>query len=466
MTDPKRTIPEISRIQSFRDSGRMRDNPCKVFDEYRKELGSTYAFYFGGVMRSMVTSDAELIQYILKDHYENYQKSEIEMKRMVHFLGKGLLTTHGKYWLTQRRLIQQGFHKKRLSAMMAGMQEMTNASLDKLINEDDKSGINVHEFMNRLTLKMVMQSLFSTRLKDEELEFISDTISRVQGFLVKQIVQPYLNPWFRISGTLKKYEQLRYESDDIIFRYIKSRKSEGVHYDDLLQILMDARYADTGDGMTEPQILAESIQLMVAGHETTSTALSWILYLLTQHPESLEKIREEITRIAGDESIGFSDIPAFEYTSRVIDEALRLYPPFWMVDRMAMKDDEYSGIRIPKGSTIIAFIYGVHHSDEYWEEPQRFNPDRFLKENSKKRPAFSHIPFGGGPKGCIGGNYAMMQMLVILTTLLRKFDFSLTREMNITPRPMLILRPGNGIGMKFTERGMTSATTRFERVSM
>jgi cytochrome P450 len=280
--------------------------------------------------------------------------------------------------------------------------------------------------------------------------------------MVKQIVQPYLNPWFRLNGDLHKYETMRYRSDKIIFEHIIKRRAEGNQYDDLLQILMDARYSDTGEGMSDAQILAETIQLMVAGHETTSTSLSWTFYLLSKHPEVLAKIREEIIREIGEAPIQFSDLPRFEYMAQVIDEVLRLYPPFWMVDRVALNDDSIAGMEIPKGTTVIIFIYGAHHSPEYWEDPESFNPDRFNGESRKKQNPYIHIPFGAGPKGCIGGNYATMQMMLILSTMLRKFDFRLATEKNVDIQSMLILRPRDGIQMEFYKKGMAAEPVKIQ----
>ena len=458
MQNLHRTLPpQVPRIRSFLDSRLMKDNPVRVFEEYRSRYGATFAFHFGGLKKVFVTSNPNLARHILKDNFENYEKSEIEMTRMVHFLGRGLLTSHGKYWHTQRRLIQQGFHKARLTLMMEGMQHIMDESLDKMEGRLNSDYIAVHQWMNQLTFRMVMKSLFSTRLREQELDSISDTISKVQEFLVRQIVQPYLNPWFRISGTLRKYDNLRYSCDRIIYEYIKNRRGEENQYNDLLQILMDARYSDTGEGMTDPQILAESIQLMVAGHETTSTALSWILYLLCKHPETVTKIRDEIQREIGESPLRFADIPRLEYTTQVIDEALRMYPPFWMVDRVALQDDRAEGIDIPKGTTVITFIYGVHHSAGYWENPEEFNPDRFSAENRKKQHPFAHIPFGAGPKGCIGGNYAMMQMLLILVNLVRKFDFELEPGNEVVIQPMLILRPGSGLRVRFPRLTQSSS---------
>jgi cytochrome P450 len=445
--------PRISRLKAFLDSSRMKKSPVQVFQEYKESLGETYMFHFGGIKEVMVTSNPSLIGHVLKDNYENYQKSEIEMKRMVHFLGKGLLTSHGKYWLSQRRLIQQGFHKNQLELMMAGMREVMEESMNGEEKNFQQGEVNIHQVFNKITFRMVMRSLFSTSLKEYELDRISHTISEIQEFLVKQVVQPYLNPWFKIAGVSGRYDKMRYEADKIIYDYIKIRRNEARPPSDLLQILLDSKYSESGEGMDDLQVLAESVQLMVAGHETTSTALSWILYLLCRHPDSLEKIRDEISREIGDSALQFSDIPKFVYTTQVIDESLRLYPPFWMVDRVAVEDDHLNGLDIPKRTTVIVLIYGVHHSSEYWENPEEFIPERFSVENRKNHAPYTHLPFGAGPKGCIGGNYAMMQMILILVSLLKRYNFELAEDKNIDIQSMLILRPKDGIKMRLTKRG-------------
>jgi cytochrome P450 len=155
--------------------------------------------------------------------------------------------------------------------------------------------------------------------------------------------------------------------------------------------------------------------------------------------------------VLGEKPLSFSDVPKFEFTTRVILEALRLYPPFWMVDRMALADDCAGDVAIPRGSTVVVFIYGVHHSPQYWENPETFDPERFTKAKEKLHTPFAHLPFGAGPRGCIGGNYAMLQILMILSVLLRKYDFRLVPGQTIEARPMVILRPEHGIRMTFTE---------------
>ena len=153
----------------------------------------------------------------------------------------------------------------------------------------------------------------------------------------------------------------------------------------------------------------------------------------------------------GDAPLSYSDVPKFEFAAQVIQEALRLYPPFWMVDRMALSDDRAGDVDIPRGSTVVVFVYGAHHSPRYWENPESFDPERFSKANEKLHTPFAYLPFGAGPRGCIGGNYATLQILMILSVLLRKYDFRLVPGQTIEARPMVILRPKHGIRMTFTE---------------
>jgi cytochrome P450 len=191
------------------------------------------------------------------------------------------------------------------------------------------------------------------------------------------------------------------------------------------------------------------MQLLVAGHETSSNALSWILYLLSSRPDCLERVRQEFDAVLGDEPLSFGDVSKFVFATQVIQEALRLYPPFWMVDRMAVADDHVGDIAIPRGSTVIVFVYGAHHAPQSWQDPERFDPERFTPANQKLQQPFTYLPFGGGPRGCIGGNYAMLQILMILSAVLRKYDFELTPGQKIEPRAMVILRPKHGIRMTF-----------------
>jgi cytochrome P450 len=445
----QQSVPAVSRSRSFLDSRAMARNPVRVLTKYTQLHGNTFRFYFGGIKEAIVTTDPAVIQHVLKTNSENYHKSEIQKKRMGHFLGKGLLTTEGEAWRTQRRLIQTGFERKQLEVLSSIMQDSLADSLRDFDRQARIGPVDIYPLMMKITFAMVGRSLFGARLKEEDIDLISVAISTVQEFMVRQTIQPYLNPWFAVSGELRKHWDLRSRAFGVLDEYLQRRRKETPGHD-LLQILMDARYSD-GHGMPDDLILSESMQLLVAGHETSSNALSWLLYLLSTRPDCVERIRREFDSVLGERSMSYSDVPKFEFTTQAIMEALRLYPPFWMVDRMALADDRVGDIAIPQGSTVVVFIYGAHHSPQYWENPESFDEERFAKVNDKQHTPFTHLPFGAGPRGCIGGNYAMLQILMILSVLLRKYDFRLVPGQTIEARPMVILRPEHGIRMTFTK---------------
>jgi cytochrome P450 len=426
----------------------MAANPVQVLGEYTERCGDTFRFYLGGIKEAIVTTNPAVIQHVLKTNADNYHKSEIQVKRMGHFLGKGLLTTEGDAWRTQRRLIQKGFAPKQLEALSAIMQNSLDESLQGFDRQIKSGPVDIYPHLMKMTFAMVARSLFGAKLKDEDIEVVSETICTVQEFIVRQTLQPYLNPWFEVTGELRRHEEMRTRADAILMQYIKTRRQQAPG-NDLLQTLMDARYTD-GEGMSDELILSESMQLLVAGHETSSNGLSWLFYLLSKHPDCLERVRQEFHAVLGDAPLMFSDVPKLEYTTQVIQEGLRLYPPFWMVDREAVADDRIGDIAIPAGSTVIVYVYGAHHAARYWENPESFDPSRFLKANQKLHTPFTHLPFGGGPRGCIGSHYAMLQILMILSDLLRKYDFELAPGQTIEAHPMVILRPRHGIRMTFT----------------
>ena len=442
-------IPAVSRMRSLADSRAMASNPVKVLSKYSAELGETFRFYLGGIKEAIVTINPAVIEHVLKANAGNYRKSEIQVKRMGHFLGKGLLTTEGEAWKTQRRLIQKGFDRKQLDALSIIMQDSLADSLKDFDTQTQNGPVDIYPHMMKVTFAMVARSLFGARLKDEDIELVSDTICTVQAFIVKQTLQPYLNPWFQVSGELAKHEKLRRSADAVLMEYIKKRRNEAPALD-LLQTLMDARYSD-GEGMSDELVLSESMQLLVAGHETSSNALSWLLYLLSTRPDCLERVRREFDEVLGDAPLGHADVPKFVYTTQVIQEGLRLYPPFWMVDREAIADDRVGDINIPARSMVIVHVYGAHHEAKRWPDPEKFDEDRFIKGNEKQRAPFSYLPFGGGPRGCIGNNYAMLQVLMILSDLLRRYDLQLAPGQTIEAQPMVILRPRHGIRMNFTK---------------
>jgi cytochrome P450 len=305
--------------------------------------------------------------------------------------------------------------------------------------------------MVRFTLRLVGNGLFGKKMRDEELEALGRAISTIQGFIVRQIVQPYMIPWFRISGQSERYQRIRAAADRIVSDYVEARKLErsGDVDADILEYMLSSPSADGGPAMSTEQILIEILQLLVAGNETSSTSLSWTMYLLARHPEVARAMRDEIRGAFTGGPIGFDALHRLPYTLQVLDEATRLYPAFWMIDRTAVADDEIQGIHIPAGITVVPYIYGTHRNPAHWSDPEAFDPGRFSREATKQRHPFAHIPFGGGPRVCVGANMAMMQMLLILVSIVRDYDFALATPGPVDIDPMMILRPKGTMDMTF-----------------
>src|ERR1700758_2776094 len=267
-------IPVVSRFRCFADSRAMFRNPVQVLSSYTENFGDTFRIYLGGLKEAIVTIDPTVLQHVLKTNSENYQKSEIQVQRMGHFLGKGLLTTHGEPWKTQRRLIQKGFDRKQLDALSSIMQDSLAESLKDFDRQVHAGPVDIYPHLMKMTFAMVARSLFGAKLKDEDITLVSHTICTVQEFIVRQTLQPYLNPYFAVSGELRRHEEMRVRADSILMAYIKQRRNQEPGHD-LLQTLMDARYSD-GEGMPDELVLSESMQLLGAGHETSSSGLSWL----------------------------------------------------------------------------------------------------------------------------------------------------------------------------------------------
>src|ERR1700712_3719075 len=246
-------IPAISRMRSLADSRAMVNNPVQLLSQYSAELGDTFRFYLGGIKEAIVTIDPAVIEHVLKANAGNYRKSEIQVKPMGHFLGKGLLTTEGEAWKTQRRLIQKGFDRKQLDALAIIMQDSVAESLSHFDKQIHDGPVDIYPHLMKITFAMVARSLFGARLKDEDIELVSETICTVQEFIVRQTLQPYLNPWFEVSGELRRHEEMRARADAVLMDYIKTRRQLPPG-NDLLQTLMDARYSD-GEGMTDELVL-------------------------------------------------------------------------------------------------------------------------------------------------------------------------------------------------------------------
>jgi cytochrome P450 len=259
-------------------------------------------------------------------------------------------------------------------------------------------------------------------------------INETQAFVVKDIRQPYFSWWFKLSGEVQKNLDNSQRARSIISAIIKERKLSNTKFNDLLDMLLDARYEDTGEAMNEERIIDEILVMIIAGHETTGNALSWMVYLLANHPNELNKLKQETKALSLEQSVRHDRLNA------VINETMRLYPPAWISDRIALDDDAYQNYTYPKGSIILMFYYGLHRDKKYWNNPESFLPDRFLKQNMDKDKPKAFYPFGAGPRLCIGNNFALAEMAIFIQAIIHNFEISPT-DVTPTINPLVTLRP-------------------------
>ncbi|MCC2548642.1 cytochrome P450 [Hymenobacter sp. BT175] len=450
-------VPKVPRWQSLLRSVSLAKDPIAVISATMARYGDTVQLYIGGMQKSILTQDPGLMQHILQKNHRNYAKSQFT-QGFSRYVGHGLLTNEGADWLRQRRLIQPGFHRQRVAGLTGLMQEIVADTLAPLTARAQASGgavtIQTHELMTQLTFRVIARSVFSTNFSDAELDRVAGLITEIQAFYTGTIRQPYLKPWHQLSGRFRYHDQLTADLRALLGGYIAQRRAANdapgapAPPDDLLQMLLDVRYEDTGEPMTPDQVLDEALILLIAGHETSANALTWLSYLLAHHPAEAEAIRAETAAVLASrppekaaDRFAFEELPRLSRALHAVQEAMRLFPPAWMVDRVALADDDYQGMHIPKGTLFSLYIYGLHHAPKHWEQPASFRPARFAPAPGSMGPP-AYLPFGGGPRLCIGMQFALTEMQLVTLELLRQFRVEwVDGQPPVATQPLITLRP-------------------------
>lgn len=425
----------LSLFRFFLNSEAIRKNPLPFHKEHFEKLGDTFSVKVGYKKYLLLSRDPEVAQHILQKNHKNYYKSKIQTRYLSKYLGNGLLTSNGDYWLQQRRLIQPAFHKKKMEQLIALMQQTIHQEVLKIPSQET---IDVFPLMNRLAFKVVATSLFDVSISESQLQRLQHIIEQVQQFLVKEVRLPHKALWYRASGQIAKHKKLAQESRDIIESIIEERKQSKQDHQDLLDLLLATRYEDTGKAMTTEQLIDEITILFVAGHETTANALSFTLFLLAKHPEIQQKVLEEIVMVERGFPSPIEKLQKLPYTKAVIDESMRLYPPAWITDRENLEDDTLKDFHIRKNTLVGISFYELHRNPTYWEEPNSFKPERFL--NKETFPQNAYFPFGAGPRMCIGMGFAVYEMLLAVSQMVHQYKIT-THVSEAKVNPLITLKP-------------------------
>ena len=433
-------VPKLSFLQvlkSRRDRfGLLHKSPAKYPD--------VFSFRVPG-RKVMVINNHEMVQHILVRNMRNYQKDH-GYKILALVLGNGLVTnTDHNSWRKQRTLLQPPFHRESLQ----GMCENVTTSVDSLLQKwKTKEGqeINFSHDMAWLTIDIVCKTLFSSEVTDDDIKMVWRNLNFLNEGAIDMINNPLHIPWrFPLPRYIKGRKYIA-QFDELIYGIINKRKLQKDPPRDLLQLLMEARYEDNGEGMSDLQIRDEIMTVFLAGHETTVNALSWTWYLLKKHPEREQKLYEESAQFA-DKSPGFYDLPNLQYGSFVMNEAMRIYPAVPAIGRAAIEDEVVNGYLIKANTITVLNISGLHHHPAHWQNPYEYNPERFRNLDLKGENRFKFMPFGGGPHICIGNNFAMMEMQLINAMLSSRVEMELVSK-EIIPEPLITLKPGDGVIMK------------------
>jgi cytochrome P450 len=302
--------------------------------------------------------------------------------------------------------------------------------------------------MSRLALEIAGRTLFSRDVSGEA-DAVGNAFAVVGRYLERRFNNALSTPpvWVPTSNNAR-FKAARRTLNEIVLGFIRERRRTGSDEGDLLSMLIQVRDEETGEQMTDEQIRSEALTFLIAGHETTATALTWTWFLLASHSAIRHRVRDEIESVLGDHPPTMADLPRLSATRMVIEESMRLYPPIWAITRQATADDHLGGFHIPARSMIVLSQFVTHRHPDFWEEPDKFDPDRFNPERSARRPKGAYFPFLAGPHQCIGNEFAMFEMRLIVAMTLRQFDLELMPDQNIQPKASLTLRPNHPVRIK------------------
>ena len=431
-----------------------------MMPEFRKDALGTFARLweqFGGIVcfrglwTAYMLTAPQHIEHVLQTNSRNYRKGK-EYKLLKSFTGNGLFVSEGDLWLRQRRLAQPVFHRQRISAFAKIMTDSTKGMLERWRPFAERGEpLEVVSEMMRLTLGIVGKALFSTDLGEREAGTLGDAFEVIRTYSMRRMFALIRLPESFPTTANRRYRAALRSVDKLIYDLIAERRQQRNPASDLLSMLIEARDAETGEGMSDRQLRDEAATLVGAGYETTTQALGWTWYLLSQHPSAERKLHAELSEVLGGRAPTFDDLPKLQYTRMVFEEAMRLYPPVWAISRAAVGADEIGGYAIAPDSEILLFPYLTHRHPQYWKEPEKFIPDRFAPEKASARPAFAYFPFGGGPRQCIGNNFALMEAQLIIATVAQKYRLELVPEQSVEPEPSVTLRPRAGLKMKLSK---------------
>jgi cytochrome P450 len=428
----------------------QRDAPAFLL-ELNRQYGDIVRMRFAS-WPTYVVYHPDDIKYILQTNHKNYNNKDFFVYKMLRPLfGMGLITNDGQSWLHQRRLIQPAFHRKRVTALGAQMTDLTVTMLKRWQHfEECNQPLDIAAEMYTLTLCIAGKTLFNIDFSDGASDF-EKAFLRLNRLWAEYFYAPFPPIGVPIPRNRRLQAAIQI-LNGIVDDIINERRQQQIDKGDLLSMLLMARDEESGQGMSAQQVHDEVVTMLNAGHETVATALTWTLYLLSQHPEVERRFHAELDAVLGGNLPTIEHLSRLSYTQMVFEEALRLYPSAWLIGRKAIAVDQIRGYRIPANSIIFLSPYCTHRHPAFWENPEVFDPERFTPERSTDRAPYAYFPFAGGPRQCIGNMYALMEAKLVLAAIGQRYRLRLVPNHPVEYEALLNIRPRHGMMMTLEPR--------------
>jgi len=401
-----------------------------------------FVSYRFGPFTSYAANHPDYFHQILVTDADKFVKDRVTRTVLDEIVGNGLLLSGGDFWKRQRKLVQPAFHSKRIGAYAEIIVDFTEEMLNQW---QEASILEIDQEMTALTMRVISKTLFDADVSAEARE-VSEAVTDATWVINHRFNMILPPPHWLPTKDNRIMRRSVNRLDAVIQRFIDERRASGDDKGDLLSMLLMARDEDEGQ-MTDKQVRDEAMTLFGAGHETTSNGLTWALYLISQHREVEARLIAELDTVLEGRSPRLEDLPNLPYTDMIFKEALRLYPPAFAAVRETAEDVTIGDYAVKKGALIILNFFAVHRDARWWDEPERFNPERFSPENESRIIKYSYLPFGAGPRVCVGNMFAMMEARLILATIFQRYRVSLAPGHVVEPQRIFTLRSKYGMKM-------------------
>jgi cytochrome P450 len=396
--------------------------------------------HFRGPLTINLLVHPDYVEHVLRNNVANYPRPEFVTDKLKSIVGEGLVAAEGPRWANARKVTQPAFAPDRINGFGPTMIKTTGEMLERWSSYAERGEpLDVKSEMMHISLANLATSLFNFELR-EALDEIEPAVYYALSHTNRRLTSP-VDPQRLPLPSSRRFNATLSALNDVIYRIIGEHRRATDPTEDFVNMLLDSQDPESGAAITDRQARDEVIGFFIAGHETVSSALTWTFYLLSQNPDCWRKLKAEVDEVVGGRTPTVEDVPKLKYTEYVLLEAMRLYPPIFVLMRRALEDDTVDGYHIPKDSTIVLCAYVTHRHRDFWDNPEGFDPERFTPERSAHLPRMAYFPYGGGPRKCIGNTFAALEMPLVVAMVTQKYRLDLVPGQVVFPEPAISLRP-------------------------